>query len=573
MRWAVWDRRLSDPADKAAAYRHAGRDRRMAARTAARGAGRRSSARDRGGGRAPRAPGAAAAESRSSVSISSSGRGAELAAGRSSPRLTRRPAAQATTRAVAGSRLASRRIRRRPGGQPARGPRRSRPVDGAVLDAAVPLATKLGRDRDRALALETSGGGRRRRRRPPPRCCARRLRRASARHAPERGGWPRRCRCCGGWSRRTRPRKRVALLDRHATRAGDWPHAILARRQLAELSADADDARGAVVGARLRAPGERRSGRRRRGLRARHRGRTPPSCRRCARWPGCARRAATRERAAEMYAREARLTKAPGRAADAFRQAARLYANQVRDDAMAGRCLEEVLALEPEAETDFEVLDVILRAARRLRSPGAGDAAPRGGRAGAQAARSAAGTGGAHLRARSDRGGVGAGARRSRWIRRRWRRWCAWPRSRPRSGDPRKRSRRSVWRSRRRPIRRASARRGSASATSPSARSPTSRRRSTRTATRCCRRPTICPRSRGWRGAWSASATGPTPRRRCGGWRPSRSERDARVGHLVTLGELLAGPAEDPEGAADAFEGALAVPRATPSRWIAWTRS
>ena len=29
---------------------------------------------------------------------------------------------------------------------------------------------------------------------------------------------------------------------------------------------------------------------------------------------------------------------------------------------MAGRCLEEVLALEPEAETDFEVLDVILRA-------------------------------------------------------------------------------------------------------------------------------------------------------------------------------------------------------------------
>ena len=66
--------------------------------------------------------------------------------------------------------------------------------------------------------------------------------------------------------------------------------------------------------------------------------------------------------AAELYAREARLTKAPTRAAAAFRQAARLYANQVRDDAMAGRCLEEVLAIEPEAETDFEVLQVILRA-------------------------------------------------------------------------------------------------------------------------------------------------------------------------------------------------------------------
>ncbi len=36
-------------------------------------------------------------------------------------------------------------------------------------------------------------------------------------------------------------------------------------------------------------------------------------------------------------------------------------------------------------------------------------------------------------------------------------------------------------------------------------------------------------------------------------------EREARVGHLVTLGELLAGPAEDPEGAADAFEQALAL--------------
>jgi tetratricopeptide (TPR) repeat protein len=66
--------------------------------------------------------------------------------------------------------------------------------------------------------------------------------------------------------------------------------------------------------------------------------------------------------AAELYARQARLTKAPARAADAFRQAARLYANQVRDDAMAARCLEEVLAIEPEAETDFEVLQVILRA-------------------------------------------------------------------------------------------------------------------------------------------------------------------------------------------------------------------
>jgi tetratricopeptide (TPR) repeat protein len=37
------------------------------------------------------------------------------------------------------------------------------------------------------------------------------------------------------------------------------------------------------------------------------------------------------------------------------------------------------------------------------------------------------------------------------------------------------------------------------------------------------------------------------------------AESEARVGHLVTLGELLAGPAEDPEGAAEAFEQALAL--------------
>ena len=102
--------------------------------------------------------------------------------------------------------------------------------------------------------------------------------------------------------------------------------------------------------------------------------------------------------AAELYAREARLTKAPTRAAAAFRQAARLYANQVRDDAMAGRCLEEVLAIEPEAETDFEVLQVILRArneddwlAQVMRRRAAAGHAP-------QAARSLAGARRADLR-------------------------------------------------------------------------------------------------------------------------------------------------------------------------------
>ena len=158
--------------------------------------------------------------------------------------------------------------------------------------------------------------------------------------------------------------------------------------------------------------------------------------------------------AAELYAREARLTKAAGRAADAFRQAARLYANQVRDDAMAGRCLEEVLALEPEAETDFEVLEVILRARseeERL--------------AQVMRRRAAAGT----LPKRRDRLLALAeltyardpieaatvalrGGRRS--TRRRCRRWPGWPRSRPSWGARPRPSRRSGWPSPRRPIRR-----------------------------------------------------------------------------------------------------------------------
>jgi tetratricopeptide (TPR) repeat protein len=70
--------------------------------------------------------------------------------------------------------------------------------------------------------------------------------------------------------------------------------------------------------------------------------------------------------AAELFARLARLTKAGTRAADAFRRAARLYAAgdavDEEDDQLAARALEEVLALEPEAEADFQALEAILRA-------------------------------------------------------------------------------------------------------------------------------------------------------------------------------------------------------------------
>ena len=440
------------------------------------------------------------------------------------------------------------------------------PGDGAVLDAAVTLATKLGRDRDRALALErlaATGSD--------PGIAAALLRAAAT--ARERAA--------------TRPQdgltetlpllrrvvetratdEAVALLERQATRIGDWPHVILARRQLAEAAtepttratllwelgcahlgsgdlggADADFARSIEVdGTFLPA------------LRAQARLRDARGDVRAA---------------AELYAREARLTKAPGRAADAFRQAARLYANQVRDDAMAGRCLEEVLALEPEAETDFEVLDVILRARAdydRLaqvmrRRAAAGPVPKRRDRLQALAeliyerdpiesasvlaeavaldptfvpalvrlaeveteigrSAEAIGTFRLAIAASSDPKGVSAA-----WVR---------------IGEIAERALADV-------VQAVDAYRNALLSTPDDL-------------------PALAGLARGLvrQRDWGNAAA--TLRRLAA----AESERDARVAHLVTLGELLAGPAEDPEGAADAFEGALAV---SPSHVVAMDR-
>jgi tetratricopeptide (TPR) repeat protein len=65
--------------------------------------------------------------------------------------------------------------------------------------------------------------------------------------------------------------------------------------------------------------------------------------------------------AAELWIREARQTKLVERATRAFRHAARLYANAIRDERSAAECLEAVVTLDPDAEVDFQVLSVILR--------------------------------------------------------------------------------------------------------------------------------------------------------------------------------------------------------------------
>jgi tetratricopeptide (TPR) repeat protein len=430
------------------------------------------------------------------------------------------------------------------------------PGDGAVLDAAVTLATKLGRDRDRAQALErlaaSSGEA----------ATAAVLLRAAA-IARERAA--------------TRPNEALpdtlpllrrvvethateealAVLERQATRAGDWQLVILARRQLAESAPDAPT-RAVLLwelgGARL-ASGDLGGADAdfARAIEA------DPTL-----LPALHAQARLREArgdsraAAELYAREARLTKAPGRAAEGFRQAARLYANVVRDDAMAGRCLEEVLALEPEAETDFEVLDAILRAkgdndrlAQVMRRRAAAGPVPkrrdrllaladliyerdpieaasvlgeavtldpssvpaliRLAEVEAEIGRSAdaIATYRLAITASSDPKGVGA----------------AWARI----GDIAERALADIPQA-------VDAYRNALLSTPDDL-------------------PALAGLARGLvrQRDWPNAAQ--TLRRLSA----VETEREARVGHLVTLGELLAGPAEDPEGAADAFEGALAV--------------
>ena len=65
--------------------------------------------------------------------------------------------------------------------------------------------------------------------------------------------------------------------------------------------------------------------------------------------------------AAEAYVEFAKASRSPKRAVGAFRVAGRLFADVVRDDAAASRAWEELLVLEPDADEDFTALEVILR--------------------------------------------------------------------------------------------------------------------------------------------------------------------------------------------------------------------
>jgi tetratricopeptide (TPR) repeat protein len=152
----------------------------------------------------------------------------------------------------------------------------------------------------------------------------------------------------------------LALFERLAARRGDWTRVVLARRTLAER-ASAAQVRAALLWEL--------------GLARAETGDLAAACADLEAalgadqtfLPALGALARLRERlgdaraAAELYRLEARASKSPERAADCFRQAARLFANAVRDDQAAASCLEDLLALDPDAEVDFQVLEVILR--------------------------------------------------------------------------------------------------------------------------------------------------------------------------------------------------------------------
>jgi tetratricopeptide (TPR) repeat protein len=230
------------------------------------------------------------------------------------------------------------------------------PGDPALLDAELALAFRFRRDREAAAALERLATT------TEDDDARAALWQAAARSRERLGQTP--SETLPIWNRVVEARgtdETLTLFARAAARAGDSSRLILARRRRAEAATEGL-LRAVLLWDLARAR-----------LDARDLGGADAELARAleadgAFLPALEALAQLRETngdprsAAELYARLARLTKAPVRAATAFRQAARLYANQVRDDAMAARCLEEVLAIEPEAETDFEVLQVILRA-------------------------------------------------------------------------------------------------------------------------------------------------------------------------------------------------------------------
>jgi len=152
----------------------------------------------------------------------------------------------------------------------------------------------------------------------------------------------------------------VATYERLATRRGDWTRARPARQALVDA---APDDRARAVRLWELAAAELELGDRGRAIEVLERVRDLAPDLTVVGWmlaqlleaDGAARPAA------EAFVAFAQATRVRERASVALRNAARLYAESLRDDESAARALEALLALDPEADVDFQVLEVILK--------------------------------------------------------------------------------------------------------------------------------------------------------------------------------------------------------------------
>ena len=152
----------------------------------------------------------------------------------------------------------------------------------------------------------------------------------------------------------------VATYERLATRRGDWTRARPARQALADA---APDDRARAVRLWELAAAELELGDRGRAIEVLERVRDLAPDLTVVGWmlaqvleaEGAVRPAA------EAFVAFAQATRLRERASAALRTAARLYAEALRDDESAARALEDLLALDPDADVDFQVLEVILK--------------------------------------------------------------------------------------------------------------------------------------------------------------------------------------------------------------------
>ena len=152
----------------------------------------------------------------------------------------------------------------------------------------------------------------------------------------------------------------VATYERLATRRGDWTRALPARRALVSTAAD-DRARAVRLWDLAMA--EIETGDRARAVESLSTARELAPDVTVLGWTlgllleagGDARRAA------ETFLAFGHQTQSKERATAALRKAARLAAEVLRDDERAARSLEDLLAIDPDADVDFQVLEVILK--------------------------------------------------------------------------------------------------------------------------------------------------------------------------------------------------------------------